>query len=71
MREPTRGTRLAEKALPDDRILREVGRQRFDCHATIEPHVAREIDDSHAAAADLTLEIVLAFERGGEATEFL
>ena len=61
------GSRFAKKPLAHDGIRREMRRERLDRDATIEPHVAREVDDAHAAAADLALDVVLAGERGGEA----
>ena len=63
------GSRLAQKPLAHDRVGREMRRQRLDRDAPIELEVAREVDDAHAAAADLALELVLPGERGGEARE--
>ena len=45
--------------------------QRLDGDAPIEAKVAGAIDDAHAAAADLTLQLVLAGECAGEAREFV
>ena len=55
VRQRARGARLAQKALAHDRVVGEMRRQRLDGDAPVEPEVAREVDDAHAAAADLTL----------------
>ena len=68
VRQPPRGSRLAQKPLADDRRpTARCGGKRLDRDAAIELQVAREIHDAHAAAADLALELILAGERGGEA----
>jgi hypothetical protein len=66
MRQRTRGSRFAQEALANGRIGREVWRERFDCHVTVEPDVVREVHDAHAAATDLSLDVVLTGERRGE-----
>ena len=67
MRQRAGGARLAQKALAHDWVGGEVRRQRLDRDEPVELDVAREVDDAHAAAADLALELVLAGERVGEA----
>ena len=62
VREPRRHPRLAEKALLRGRGVREMRRKDLDRDVTIELHVAGEVDDSHAATPQLTLERVLASE---------
>jgi putative ABC transport system permease protein len=57
-----------QKALANDRIVGEMRGQRLDGHGAVELEVAREVDDAHAAAANLIPQLVLAGERGGEAT---
>jgi hypothetical protein len=69
MREAPRGTRLAKKALGDDVIGCEMRRKRLDGDVPIEAQIAGEVDDAHAAATDLTLQVVLPLERVGEARE--
>jgi hypothetical protein len=48
----------------------EVHREHFDGDITIQLHVAREVDDSHSPAADLTLEGIFSGEGGLELEEF-
>ena len=50
-------------------VVGEVRRQRLDRDAAVEAKVAREVDDAHAAAADLALQLVLSGERVGEPRE--
>jgi hypothetical protein len=46
---------LADEALHTERC-RQFGTQHLERHGTVEPQVAREIHDSHPAAADLALD---------------
>ena len=55
-----RGTGLPQKPLPQPWIGRLRWRQQLDRHRTIEPHLAREIDDAHATASQLVFERVAA-----------
>ena len=66
MRECAGGSCFAEKAFADDRIVRQVRWESFDGDATIEPHIAREVNDPHAAATDLLFDLVLAGECASE-----
>ena len=50
---------------------RERARQHLDRHEPVELNFAREVDDAHAAAAELALERVLAGYRFLEANEFV
>ena len=70
MREPGGRARLAQESLARLGGAREVRRQHLDGDVAVELHVAREVDDAHAAAAELALEGVLAGERGLEVEEF-
>jgi hypothetical protein len=45
-------------------------RQDLDCYVAIQLYVAREVDDSHSAAADLALEGILSCERCLKLEEF-
>src|SRR5512144_1949322 len=63
MRESRGRARLAEEPLARLRAAREVRRQHLDGDVAVELHVAREVDDSHPAAAELALQRVFAGER--------
>jgi hypothetical protein len=69
MRQSTGRARLAQEPLADHEIAREMRGERLDRYATIESEIASEVDDSHATATDLTLQVVLPVERGGEANQ--
>ena len=70
MREAGGRARLAQEPLARLGGAREVRRQHLDGDVAVELHVAREVDDAHAAAAELALEGVLAGEGGLELEEF-
>ena len=69
MRERGGGLRLAQERLAQLGALGERGREDLDRDGPSEPDLAREVDDAHAAAADLAVERVLAGERGLEGDE--
>jgi hypothetical protein len=54
------GARLAQKAVDE---LARLGHEELDGHAPPELGVAREVDDAHAAAAELADDLVLANAR--------
>ena len=56
VREAGRRARLAQEPLARRVGAREVRRQHLDGDVAVELHVAREVDDPHAAAAELALE---------------
>jgi hypothetical protein len=66
MRQVRRRSRLAQKALAHVGAPGKVGRKRLDGDWTVELEVAGEVDDPHATTPDLTLDVVLASECGGE-----
>ena len=69
VREAGRRARLAQESLARLGGAREVRRQDLDGDVAIELHVAREVDDAHAAAAELALERVLAGQGGLQVEE--
>jgi hypothetical protein len=66
MRQVRRGARFAEESLAHVGASSEVGWERLDGDRAIELEIPGEIDDPHAASADLTLDIVLASQRRRE-----
>ena len=69
VRESRGHARLAEESFARCRGAGEVRREHLDGHVAIELHVAREVDDAHAAAAELALERVLAGQGGLQVEE--
>ena len=65
MVEPRRDLDLGEEALGAEHRA-QLGAQHLERHIAIELPVAREIDDGHAARADLALDDVAVTERGGD-----
>src|ERR1041384_4294456 len=70
VRESGRHTRLAQEPLTRRWHAREVRRQDLDGDVAIQLHVAREVDHSHPATAELALERVLAGQSGLQVQEF-
>src|SRR6185437_15864073 len=70
MRQPGGRARFAEESLARLGADGEMRREDFDGDVAVELYVAREIDDSHAAAAELSFERILAGEGGLELEEF-
>jgi hypothetical protein len=58
---------FSREARPNSGVIRQLRRKHFDRHRSVEADVARPIDDRHAAAADLALELVLITNRGDDA----
>ncbi len=46
---------LAEKALPEPRVLSEIGREELDRHEAIEGHIPSKEDDAHTASPELAV----------------
>ena len=63
MRQPRGRPRLAQEALANVGSSGEMRRQRLDRDHPVEPQVARQVHDAHAAAADLALDLVLPGKR--------
>ena len=63
MVELRRGLRLAQEARLDLAAERELGRQDLDRDRALQPPVFRAIDDAHAAAPDLAVQLVVRAER--------
>ncbi len=63
VRELGRHLRLAEEALAQRGLPGHVGRQQLDRDETVQLDVARQKDDAHAAAPQLTLQRVAADHR--------
>ena len=61
--------RLVHEPLAQPRHGRALRGQELECHGAIEPHVAREIDDSHPAATELALKRIAPGEGGLEREE--
>src|SRR5919197_4138249 len=56
VRQPCGRFSLAQKPYPNLLTERELRREHLDCHAPLEPLIARVIDNAHAAAADLSFQ---------------
>jgi hypothetical protein len=63
VREPRRRTDLAQEALAQLWLRGERGRQELDRDRALERDVAREVDYSHPAAAELPVYLVAACDR--------
>ena len=70
MRELRRHARLSQKLFACRGCAGAVRGKDFDRDVAVELHVAREVDDAHAATPELALERVLASESGLEIEEF-
>ena len=66
VREPSCGALLTQEPLACFRLLREMQWQNLDRDVTIELDVARKINDTHSASAQLPFERIFAGERGVE-----
>ena len=60
VRETGRGARLAQEALPRLRLGRKRWRQQLDGHRSVQCHIACQVHDAHAAAAEFSFERVSA-----------
>src|SRR5688500_2393913 len=69
MGELRRRLRLAEEALADVGIERQLWRQELDRDAPVEAHVGGAIDDGHSPSADLRVHQVLGPDRSDEPVE--
>jgi hypothetical protein len=69
MRELAGGAGLAQEAAADLRVRGDVRREDLERDLAVEPDVARAVDDAHAAAPELGLELELAGEGVGKACE--
>ena len=69
VREAGRHAGLADEPLARRRGTGEVGREDLDGDVAIELHVAREVDDPHAATAELALDRVLTGQGGLQVEE--
>ena len=58
MAETRRGLRLAKESLANVATKRELGRQQLHRDAPLEPEVACTVDDRHAAATDLAVDLI-------------
>ena len=58
MRQLRRGLGLLQEPPPDIRPEREIRRQQLDRNRSLEAPVYRPIHDPHAAATDLTIEVI-------------
>jgi hypothetical protein len=70
MRESGRGARLLHEPFARSGEAREMHREDLDGDVTIQLDVARQVDDSHSAAADLALQGILSGKCGLELEEF-
>ena len=70
VRELGGGARLAQKSVAHSRLPRQIGWQHLDRDFTIEIDVDRQVDDAHAAAAELTENLEIGSQRVGDARQF-
>jgi len=64
MRQRGGGAGFAQEALAQCRLGSEVGRQQLEGDEAVEADFAGEVDDAHAAAAELVLDGVASREGG-------